>query len=220
MSQAGILDLGSIPPPPGSVTDLGVDTSTPPGTDPVVPDGSGVINVTGAQIAAATTANVIRTNSTVANQVTIEVQRSQATAVSTVGSNGVSHFNSAQFTVDANGFVSTLGNTVTWQQISASQTLVKNTGYFCISPGGALSLALPSTASSTIGDIIEVTLDGATSWTITQAVGQQIRLSSSQTTSGVGGTLASTAAGDSLKMVYQASGKWNVVSSVGNITVT
>jgi hypothetical protein len=109
--------------------------------------------------------------------------------------------------------------TVSWQTISASQTLVKNTGYICISPGGALSLALPSTASSTIGDLIEVTLDGATSWTITQAAGQQIRIANSQTTLGVGGSLTSTAQGDTLKMVYQSSGKWNVISSIGNITI-
>lgn len=145
---------------------------------------------------------------------------SVALAASDATKVGTCNFNSAQFTVDANGFVSTTGNTMAWQQISANQTLVKNTGYFCISPGGALSLALPSTASSTIGDIIEVTLDGATSWTITQAAAQQIRFSGSQTTAGATGTLASTAAGDSIRMVYQASGKWNVVSSIGNLTVT
>lgn len=109
---------------------------------------------------------------------------------------------------------------VTWQTITASQTLVKNNGYICISAGGALSLALPSTASSTIGDTIWVVLDGATSWTITQAASQQIRFSGSQTTAGATGTLASTAAGDTIQLVYQATGKWNVITSIGNLTVT
>lgn len=178
---------------------------------------AGVLNVIGSIVAAGT--NPLRTLGG-GNTVNVQTQYSQAIAASDATKVGLSVFNSAQFSVDSNGFVSSKGNTVAWQTISASQTLVKNTGYFCISPGGALSLALPTTASSTIGDIIEVTLDGATSWTITQAASQQIRFSSSQTTAGVGGSLASTAAGDTIKMVYQATGKWNVISAIGNLTVT
>lgn len=95
----------------GAVTEsFNVDASTPPGTDPVIPNGLGVVTVTGAQVAAgAVGTNVIRTNSLAANTYTIEIQRSQATVGSTLAANGVSHFNSAEFTVDANGFVSLLG---------------------------------------------------------------------------------------------------------------
>jgi hypothetical protein len=82
-----------------------VDAFTAPGTNPVAPNGSGIVTVTGGQVAAGTTANVIRTNSLAANTYTIEIQRSQAVASSTVGDNGVSHFSSSDFTVDANGFV-------------------------------------------------------------------------------------------------------------------
>lgn len=207
---------GSVPVP----QKFNVDANTAPGTDPVVASALGVVTVTGAQVATGTIgANVIRTNSLAVNTYTIEIQRSTTAASADSTKNGVSHFSSADFSVDANGFVTTHGRTLVWEQISANQALVKNTGYFCISPGGALSLSLPSTASSTIGDIIEVTLDGATSWTITQGASQQIRLSSTQTTSGAGGSLASTAAGDSIRMVYQATGKWNVVSAIGNITI-
>ena len=85
---------------------VGVDTHFSPGTDPVVPTSGGLITVTGGQVAAGTTANVIQTDSTAASEYTIEIQRSQAVASSTVGDNGVSHFNSADFTVDENGFVS------------------------------------------------------------------------------------------------------------------
>lgn len=85
-----------------------VDAHTAPGTDPVTPDGSGIITVTGGQVAAGTTANVIRTNSLAANTYAIQIQRSSAQAASTVAANGVSHFDSAGFTVDANGFVSLL----------------------------------------------------------------------------------------------------------------
>ena len=280
-----------------------VDASTAPGTNPVTPTMLGVVTITGGQVAAETTANVIRTDSLAANTYTIEIQRSTAKASSTVGSNGVSHFDSANFTVDAdgfvslsgtgagetitgdsggalsptagnwnifgastaagtspvttsgavstltvnvqksqaiastdatkvglaafdsaffsvdaNGFVSSTGQGMVWQTISANQTLVVNHGYICISPGGALSLALPATA--TIGQIIEVTLDGATSWTITQSAGQQIRYGNLQTTSGASGTLASTAAGNTIRMVAQTATKWNVISALGTLVVT
>jgi hypothetical protein len=106
-----------------------------------------------------------------------------------------------------------------WQTITASQTLVKFNGYMCISAGGALALALPSTASSTIGDTIIVTLDGATSWSITQAASQQIQVSSAQTTSGATGSVTTTARGDSITLVYQATGRWNAYQFTGNLTV-
>ena len=47
---------------------------------------------------------------------------------------------------------------ITWNAISTSQTLVINNGYIC-SGGDILSLALP--AVSSLGDIIEITLDGS-----------------------------------------------------------
>lgn len=95
------------------VTEIGVDAATPPGTDPVVPDGSNIINFTGAQVATGTTANVIRTNSVAANEVTIEIQRSTDAAAANPDLNGVSHFDSANFDVDSDGFVSFAGGSVT-----------------------------------------------------------------------------------------------------------
>ena len=91
---------------------VGVDTFTSPGTNPVLPTGAGLITVTGGQVAAGTTANVIRTDSIAANTYTIQIQRSQAVATSTISDNGVCHFNSADFTVDANGFVSSIASTL------------------------------------------------------------------------------------------------------------
>lgn len=105
-----------------------------------------------------------------------------------------------------------------WTAIGASQTLAVNNGYFCTS-GAALSLALP--AVSSVGDTIEVVLDGSTSWTITQPnAGTRIRIGNQQTTLGVGGSLASTLSGDTVKLVCEtANARWAVVSMIGNITV-
>lgn len=89
----------------GSIDSVQVDASTPSGTNPVLATSGGLITVNGGQIAAGSTANVIRTNSLAANTYTIEVQRSSAQASSTIGANGVSHFSSTDFAVDSNGFV-------------------------------------------------------------------------------------------------------------------
>lgn len=43
------------------------------------------------------------------NTISIQAQRSSAQAVATVAANGIAHFNSAQFSVDSNGFVSLSG---------------------------------------------------------------------------------------------------------------
>jgi hypothetical protein len=101
-----------------AATNIDVDASTAPGTDPVVPNGSGNIIFTGAQVATGTVgANVIRTNSLAANSVTIQIQRSTAVAAADSTKNGVSHFDSASFAVAATGFVtlnsSALGKTIT-----------------------------------------------------------------------------------------------------------
>jgi hypothetical protein len=109
------------------------------------------------------------------------------------------------------------GGGMTWQTIGASGALVVNNGYICTA-GAALSFSLP--AASAIGDTIALVLDGSTSWTITQAANQYIRLGSSVTTTGVGGSLASTARGDTITMVCrEANLGWIVISSIGNITV-
>lgn len=94
----------------GATTELMVDTSTVPGTNPVVPNGSGVITVTGGQVAGGTIgANVIRTNSLAANTMVVEIQRSTATVVPNSSFNGVAHFDQASFTVDSTGFVQLTG---------------------------------------------------------------------------------------------------------------
>ena len=109
------------------------------------------------------------------------------------------------------------GGGADWSVIGAGQTMIIDHGYVCTT-GGTLSLLLPAT--SPIGSIIEVTLDGSTGFTITEAAGQQIRMGNLSTTLGATGTLGSNAQGDSLRMVCSvANTKWNVLSSMGSLTV-
>lgn len=105
----------------------------------------------------------------------------------------------------------------TWSLITGSGSLAKSNGYIVTS--NALSLALPATAGSAVGDRIQLVLSGGTSWTITQAASQQIRVGS-VTTTVTTGTLVSTAQGDWIELVYQAAGLWIASIKSGNITVT
>lgn len=111
--------------------------------------------------------------------------------------------------------LSVTGGGVTWSSITANQALAVNNGYFVTS--GALSLSLPAT--SAVGDQIYVALRGGTSWTITQGAGQSIIIGSNTTSTGAGGSLASTAAGDCVRIVcHTANTGWQTISSMGNIT--
>lgn len=91
------------------------NTTSGGGTDPTVSDASGNISILGNTVAAGT--NPVRTVATAANSLTTQIQISQAIAATDVTKIGLSNFNSAQFAVDANGFVSTNGsgipNTIT-----------------------------------------------------------------------------------------------------------
>lgn len=106
---------------------------------------------------------------------------------------------------------------LSFSAITSSGALVVNKGVIVTS--GALSLSLPTTAA--VGDVFYVILSGGTSWTITQAASQQIRLGSTSTTSGVGGSLASSAQGDAIYFVCDVANLHFVAATgtQGNITV-
>jgi hypothetical protein len=151
-----------------------VDASTAPGTNPVVPDFTGNLTITGGQIAAGTTANVIRTDSLAANTYTIQVQRSQAVGVSTVGDNGVAHFNSTYFTVDSNGFVSING-------ASIGETITGNTGGALSPTAGnwnifGASIAAGTTPVHTAGSVSTLTVQVQTSQAIASTDATKIGL--------------------------------------------
>lgn len=134
-----------------AIDSINVDASTPPGTDPVVPDGAGQITVTGAQVAAGTTTNVIRTDSLAANTYTIEIQRSQAVASSTIGDNGVSHYDSSAFAVDANGFVTLAGGGTATTKINVDASTPPGTDPVIPDGSGIITMTGAQVATGTIG---------------------------------------------------------------------
>jgi len=108
------------------------------------------------------------------------------------------------------------GQPFNWQYAIANTPMAVNNGY--ISDGaGRVTLTLPPVAM--IGDTIRVTNLG-NGFTIAQNGGQQIIAGNDSTTIGVGGSLASTALGDSLEMVCVFPNiTFMVQHSIGNITV-
>jgi len=82
----------------------------------------------------------------------------------------------------------------------------------------AVTLTLPATAA--IGDIIEVGGKGAGGWKLEQVAGQVIHFGTTNSTTGVGGSLASTNQYDVVRLICTtANTDFRVNSSIGTITV-
>lgn len=98
-----------------------------------------------------------------------------------------------------------------------SQTAVADNGY--VNTNAALTtITLPATAA--LGTIIEIAGQGAAGWVLAQNALQSVILGSSQSTIGVGGSLASTHKNDCLRLLCTVvDTTWTVLSAVGNITI-
>lgn len=105
MSQSGIAGMN------GGGGGGGGSLSTLTGNDGVVvsPNGSHNINLDGNVVANATHATAVFTESPSANTENIDIQVAAAIASTDITKVGLAAFNSADFTVDANGFVSSVG---------------------------------------------------------------------------------------------------------------
>ena len=116
--------------------------------------------------------------------------------------------------------ISVSGSGLAWSVITVNQSAVAANGYIC-NKAGLLTLTLP--ASGAIGDIIQVTgINTALGWSIAQNANQQIFLGTTSTTVGVAGSLSSINIRDSVELVCVVAGAstvWNVISSVGNLTI-
>lgn len=143
---------------------------------------------------------------------------------------GISAVNSAVMISSAGGvpsFSTTLPSGLTipgysassWvDETGASVTMATNTGYTSDDGATLVTFTLPTT--SAIGDFVEINGKGSGGWAIAQASGQQIHLGSSTTTSGAGGSLASTNQWDSIRLrCVTANTIWAAANLVGNITV-
>jgi hypothetical protein len=143
----------------------------------------------------------------VANQVT--VQRSSASAVPNAAVNGVAHFDSAQFSVDADGFVQSLASVAFVWQDSGPVAMAITNGYFATA-AGVYSLPIGTLDGQTI-EIIDNVGGGVV---VTASPGQTIRIQNVQ--SGAGGTATSSQFGDALRLIFRASiSEWQCCAGAG-----
>lgn len=107
---------------------------------------------------------------------------------------------------------------MSWVEVTGtSQTASVNTGYI-LNNASLVTLTLPTTAA--IGDSIKVVGKGAGGWKIAQPSGDIIYFGNLTSTTGTSGYLSSTHRRDTVELVcVTANTEWQVVSSIGNITV-
>jgi len=112
-----------------------------------------------------------------------------------------------------------LGGGLSWTVVTGTtQSAVSNNGYIA-NNAGQVTVTLPATSS--VGDMIAVTgINNATGWKIAQNAGNQIFFGNTNTTAGTGGSLTSTSTRDTVFLLCTSTNaNWQVLSSVGNITV-
>jgi hypothetical protein len=205
----------------GSSTPAVDSITTDDGNPPVEPDGAGNVNILGGT-------GIITSGNGPGNTVTISVDgdlvatQYDANAGSAVPAGGILNIvGSAGITTSASGNTVTItqgGGGLTWNTITgATQAMAVNNGYFA-NRGAGVTFTLP--VSAAFGSVFVVSAINAGGWTIAQNVGQQIQFGALNTTAGAGGSLASTAIGDTVYLVCSvANTNFVVINSIGNITV-
>jgi hypothetical protein len=130
---------------------------------------------------------------------------------------------SPQFvTVDPNGQLGSSaaspgGGGLAWSVIVASPITNPGNGYFT-NGGSPVTVTLPAT--SAVGDQLALSAMNANGWVLAQLAGQSVQMTNQATTTGAGGSLASTDIGDSIYLVCNVANlSWIVQSSMGNITI-
>lgn len=107
---------------------------------------------------------------------------------------------------------------ISWSEVTGTtQAMAVDTGYIA-NNAGLVTLTLPDTAA--VGDIVAIAGSGAGMWKLAQNAGETVHFISSDTTTGVGGSLAATVRYDSVELVcITANTDWVVRSVVGNLTI-
>lgn len=132
------------------------------------------------------------------------------------------NFVSDSFTVTDNpGNGSTdirVSGVITWDVVTTNTLMTVQTGYINNS-GSLITYTLPATAVP--GDTMRVVGYGTGLWQVDQNAGQTIRFGNHNTTTGTGGSIASTNQGDAVEVVcVVANTIFVVASAMGNILIT
>lgn len=111
------------------------------------------------------------------------------------------------------------GGLLPWTEVTGtSQSASINNGYIT-NNAGLVTVTIPTTAP--VGSIVRISGKGAGGWKVAQNASEVIHFGSVDTTTGTGGSLASTNRYDAVELICTvADTEWLVLSSVGNIEVT
>lgn len=109
------------------------------------------------------------------------------------------------------------GGGLTWNEVTGTtQTAVADNGYIT-NNAGLVTVTLPAT--SAVGDVVRVAGQGAGGWKIDYTTNQLIHFLGTDSTTTTG-SLASSNRYDAVELVASViTNEWNVISSVGNITI-
>jgi hypothetical protein len=127
--------------------------------------------------------------------------------------------NGQALTTNGSGTLSwtTITGGLSWSAVTANRSLVAEEGVLANISSGTLTLTLPTTAA--LGKVIRVS-GMQNTWRIAQNASQKINFGKTSTTVGTGGYLESSNARDAVELVCcVANTEWNVISSIGNITI-
>ncbi len=105
-----------------------------------------------------------------------------------------------------------------WTEITdATHQMVVDNGYIA-NRGTAITFTLPATAA--VGDRVAIVGQGSGGWIIAQNADQTIHFNSGDTTTGVGGSLASTVRYNTVEIICTvADTDWVVRNASGNLTI-
>ena len=165
---------------------------------------------------------------------TLAIANGGTNATSMATTDGVVYFDGTRLVTTAVGTATNVltsngaGMAPTFQAVSSgafpwtvvtggTQAIAVNNGYIANNAGTCV-MTLPATAA--VGDRIRVSgMNNVSGWQIAQNSGQTIHFGNVNTTTGAGGTLASTNIYDSVELVCNiANTDFIVLSSIGNIT--
>lgn len=105
-----------------------------------------------------------------------------------------------------------------WNEVTGTSSAMAVSNGYITNNGALVTLTLPVTAA--LGSVMEVCGKGAGGWLIAQNSGQTIHFGASNTTTGAGGSLASSLQYDAVRIVCTtANTDFVVLSSIGNLTV-
>ncbi len=149
-----------------------------------------------------------------AGQVLIGTTAGDPSAATITGSAGVT----VSATSGAINIAGSGATGLTWNSAaSGTQAMTANNGYYVNNGASVVAFTLPATAAA--GTLLAIAGFSAGGWTLAQNALQNIQFGDVVTTTGTGGSLASTNQGDTVNLLcVVANTSWVALDAIGNIT--